>query len=140
MGARAMTAAERQARRRKRLRKERDAEWKRKERLRRREKNARDYIPTPPGVTYWRQVRVVTPEGEERDVWAPRTRPLAACRNDLEDDDVRALLFALHTLARQRGINLAEGDPATWTIRPLDEDESATVGAKLAALAGELEG
>jgi hypothetical protein len=101
-----MTPAERQKRRRARLRKERTAEVKRSERLRYRAKAAASYIPMPPGITYWRRVTVVTPDGE-RQVWAPTARPLAACDNNLDDDDVRALLFALHKIAAKRGIDVA---------------------------------
>ena len=103
VGKRAMTPAERQARRRKRLRKERSVEVRRRDRLMRREKNALAHIPMPPGITYWRYVTVLTDEGE-REVWAPTTRPLATCGTDLEDEDVQSLIRQLRRIARQRGL------------------------------------
>lgn len=102
-----MTPAERQARRRKRLRKERSVEVRRLERLLRRERNALAYIPSPPGITYWRSVTVLTDEGEQ-EVLTPKTRPLATCANQLEDDEVRSLIHQLHAIARERGLELAE--------------------------------
>lgn len=69
IGKRAMTPAERQARRRKRLRKERSVQ----------------------------------------EVLTPRMRPLATCTNQLEDDEVRALIHQLHAIARERKLELAEG-------------------------------
>jgi hypothetical protein len=56
-----------------------------------RQKNREKYIPMPPGITYWHSVTVETPAGP-REINVPRTRPLASCERDLEDDDVLALL------------------------------------------------
>ena len=109
IGKRAMTPAERQKRHRARLRKAKDAEWMKKERLKRRQENARRFMPTPPGTTYWRKVRVMTPEGEQ-EIWAPLTRPLAACETDLEDEDIQALLSQLHKIAAKRGIPIPTTD------------------------------
>ena len=110
-----MTAAERQQKRRKRLRKEQGAELSRKMRLKARQKAAEHYIPTPPGITYWRKVPIITADGQREPgvpptgpviMWQPKTRPLASCETDLEDDDIRALLRRLHEVARKRGIEI----------------------------------
>ena len=58
VGKRAMTPAERQARRRKRLRKEHSVEVRRRKRLMREEKIALAHKPMPPGITYYRKVAV----------------------------------------------------------------------------------
>jgi hypothetical protein len=99
IGKRAMTAAERQRRRHKRLRKERSDDWRRRERLMRRAKNADAFIPMPPGITYWSQV-AIQPSDVGRLIWQPRTKPLAACGPSLEPDDVYALLRQLANMAR----------------------------------------
>ena len=110
VGKRAMTPAERQARRRKRLRKERSVEVRRRKRLMREEKIALAHIPMPPGVTYYRKVTVLTDEGEQ-EVLVPETRPLAACSSHLEDEDVQSLIRQLCGIARQRGLRVeTEGE------------------------------
>jgi hypothetical protein len=63
IGKRATTPAERQRRRRKRLRKEKLALGWRAENERRRLKKAETYIPMPPGITYWREIEVLTADG-----------------------------------------------------------------------------
>ena len=65
-------------------------------------KIAEAYIPTPPSITYWTKVAVVTLEGE-REVYAPTTRPLANVNLHLFDDaDIKALLDALAVEATRR--------------------------------------
>ena len=83
IGKRAMTPAERQQKRRKRrkrLKKEKLALGRKAERQRQLLKAADDYLPTPPGITYWRKVTVVTPQGE-RDVWSPEFATAAEHRD-----------------------------------------------------------
>ena len=98
---RAMTDAERQQRRRKKLRRERSDEIKKKHRAIARDKQAESYIPMPPGITHWETVVVQTAEGE-REIFAPKTRPLAAF-NSLEDVDIEALLKQLQAELERRG-------------------------------------
>ena len=113
-----MTPAERQRRRRKRLKKERTTEAKRLARLMRRDKNALAYIPAPPGITYWRQVTVLTNDGE-KEIWTPTTRPLATC-GSLEDDELQSLIRQLHRIARKRGLAIeTESGPIDDTAASL---------------------
>jgi hypothetical protein len=109
IGRRAMTGAERQRRRRRRLKKLRDSEWHRRDRMKRRQKNAERHpsIPMPPGITYWEQVVVRLPDGGSGRVWAPRTKPLAACGGHLEPEEIRFLLRGLIGLAQARGLDVA---------------------------------
>ena len=112
IGKRAMTPAERQQKRRKRrnrlkrLKKEKLALGRKAERQRQLLKAADDYLPTPPGITYWRKVAVVTPQGE-RDVWSPKSRPLPSIEmHALDDGNLVNLIDALLAEARRRGISL----------------------------------
>jgi hypothetical protein len=98
-----MTAAERQRRRRARLAKEHKTHIAKRLRFKQREETALNYAPVPPGITYWTAVTVQTAEGP-KSLFAPTTRPLAACSADLEDEDVLALLGQLTDLARERGL------------------------------------
>jgi hypothetical protein len=51
-------------------------------------KLAEEYIPTPPGVTYWVRVQV-----GDRQIWQPTTQPLPSMRwHDLRDEDRHALI------------------------------------------------
>jgi hypothetical protein len=70
-------------------------------------KVAESYLPAPPGITHWCRVTVTTPEGEQQ-VWVPKTKPLAVCENQLEDDEVTGLLAHLAALAIKRGLLPAE--------------------------------
>jgi hypothetical protein len=101
----AMTPAERQRRRRKRLKAEQLKTATKAERQRKRLKNAAGYIPTPPGITYWHKVVVVTPEGE-KECWAPTTQPYPSVdlHEFVEDGDIKALLRALAREANRRGL------------------------------------
>lgn len=101
IGKRAMSDAERQRRRRARLAKEHKTVIARKLRFKQREEAAVNYVPTPPGVTYWTQVVIETPCGPKA-IFSPTTRPLAACAADLEDEDVLALLQQVTHLAKSR--------------------------------------
>ena len=103
IGRRAMTPVERQRRHRKRLRKEKTAHALKIEAARQRQISAEKYIPYPPGITYYEKVSVITPEGEQT-IFVPKTRPLAACRDDLEDEDVVALLDQLEKIAKGLGL------------------------------------
>jgi hypothetical protein len=62
-----------------------------------------NYVPTPPGVTYWTPVVVDTLDGP-KSIFSPTARPLAACAADLEDEDVQALLRQVTDLAKSRGL------------------------------------
>ena len=100
-----MTAAERQRRHRARVRREQLAasvpariEAHRK-RLR---KLGKDYIPAPPGITYWQTMTVITPQGEQQ-IQTPMTRPLASIElSELSDKDIAALLYVLQTEQERR--------------------------------------
>src|SRR5690349_18679660 len=61
-------------------------------------------IPSPPGITYWRQVTVSTTDGDQK-VWAPITQPAAATTLlKLSDEEIASLLATLeHELERRRG-------------------------------------
>ena len=69
----------------------------------RRDQNALTYGPSPPGITYWRAVTVITDDGA-RELWTPKTRPLAVCSKDLEDDELQSLIRQLHRIAHTRGL------------------------------------
>ncbi len=103
LGKRAMTPAERQARRRARLRRELEGAAKVGKRAAARDRAHAAYISAPPGITYWAAVEVAR-DGTTREIMAPNTRPLAACENDLTDDDVLALLAQLQKIASNRGL------------------------------------
>jgi hypothetical protein len=103
IGKKAMTATQRQQRRRRRLRVQRSAEIAEKERTRARDKAAQTYIPTPAGITYWHKITIRDDAGE-REIWAPRTKPLATCESNLDADDVLALIDQLTTIAESRGL------------------------------------
>ena len=107
IGKKAMTPAERQARRRKRLDKEAGAAVAKAKRAKRLAEEAERYIPYPPGVTYWQQVNVAVQDEREVLVWRPETRPLAACQSTIENEDVLALLKQLARMAAVRDILLA---------------------------------
>ena len=145
IGKAAMTPAERQRRRRKRLKAEQLKTATAAERRRRRLKNAAAYIPMPPGVTYWRKVAVVTPEGE-REVLAPTTQPYPSLAlADFEDAEVVVLLRALAREADRRrlfppdtlaaiGPLLTAGEETAKsllqarTVRKLEPGEGCTIG------------
>jgi hypothetical protein len=103
IGKRAMTPAERQRRRRAKVAKGHKAEIGRRLWFKHREQAAMNHVPAPPGITYWTQVTVQTPDGE-KPIFSPTTRPLAACAADLDDDDVMALLVQVTELAKQRNL------------------------------------
>jgi hypothetical protein len=98
-----MTSAERQRRRRARLAKEHKTKISRRLRFKQREEAAMSHVPAPPGITYWTQVTVQTPNGE-MPIFSPTTRPLAICAADLDDEDVVALMTQVTELAEQRGL------------------------------------
>ena len=104
IGTRAMTAAERQQRRRKILDAEKSVVVRKAQRAKRRAEEAERYIPYPPGVTYWHKVNVAVQDEREILVWRPETRPLAACQASIENEDVLALLRQLGRMAAVRGI------------------------------------
>ena len=90
----------------------------------RREKNARAYMSAPPGITYWRQVTVLTNDGE-REIWAPKTRPLATC-SDLDDDEVLSEIRQLHRIARKRGLAVdTEGEAIDLESEAIDETNAS---------------
>jgi len=110
IGKRAMTPAQRQRRRRKKLRANLSSELRRLERNKRRAEALKEWLPVPPGITYWRTVQV------ERggEILQPITRPLAVCQRELDDDEVLALIRQLHFIAKQRGIEIPEFEFSAW--------------------------
>lgn len=110
-----MTAAERQRRRRARLKREKLKLGMKAERKKRLLKKAETYIPIPPGITYWRPVTIETTNGPMQTT-VPVTRPLASLPwQDLEDADVVALLERLLGQAKLRGIDVSAITPDTET-------------------------
>jgi hypothetical protein len=99
-----MSAAERQRRRRKKIARNASAEVRQAKAAKARDKAALDYIPTPPGITYWSAVSVRQADGSLKEIWAPTTKPLAVCENMLDDDDVMNLIGRLGSMARKRGL------------------------------------
>ena len=134
-GKKPMTPAERQRRRRARLKKERSAEVRKKLAAKRRDESALLYKPIPPGITVWRKVRVKA--HEEVEIWQPTSRPLATFSHEnLEDDDILALLRDLRILATKRGLSPESEPPLGEPVFP-GPDECVTVGPNdLARLAG----
>ncbi len=109
IGKLAMTAAQRQRKRRRKLKGKRSAELRAKDAARRREKMLEGYIPSPPGITYWKHVEI-RPEHVGRQICQPATRPLASCQNELSNEDVIALIQRLYRQCQRRGIPIP--DPA----------------------------
>jgi hypothetical protein len=95
----AMTDAERQRRRRKRLRAEKLKLGRQAEKERCLLKAAEDYIPMPPGITYWVRVRV-----GDRDVLQPTTHPLPSVSwHELRDEDLYSLIDQARRELERRG-------------------------------------
>jgi hypothetical protein len=117
VGKKAMTDTERQRRRRKKVRKEKLKLGAKAEKEKKRLKSADDYIPTPPGITYWYRVEV-----GGRTIWAPTTQPLAGMKwGELRDEDLRSLIErASHELAcRAKGVaNPAQGGVGIYSSDP----------------------
>jgi hypothetical protein len=120
VGKKAMTDAERQRRRRKKARKEKLKLGKKAERERKRLKQAETYLPTPPGISYWVRVCV-----EGREVWTPKTQPLASVKwAELRDEDLRSLIkqAGRELECRAKGVaNLNQGGVCVWTTESLDQ-------------------
>ena len=125
IGKKPMTPAERQRRRRKRLKTERSAEVRKKLAGRARDERALSYNPMPPGITVWHKTRIKA--REEVEIWQPTTRPLAAVQDGLEDDDLLALLRDLRVLATERGLSPESEPPLGKPVLP-GPDECVTVG------------
>ncbi len=125
IGKKPMTPAERQRRHRKRLKTTRSAEVRKKLAAKARDNRAMLYVPMPPGITVWRKVRIKA--GEEVEIWQPKTRPLAAVRDDLTDDDLLALLRDLRILATERGLS-PESKPSLGKPFYPGPGECVTVG------------
>ena len=125
IGKKPMTPAERQRRRRKRLKANRSDEVRKKSAAKAREERALAYIPMPPGITVWYLKRMRA--REEQEIWQPRTRPLAAFQDGLEDDDILSLLRDLRILAAERGLSPDAEPPLGKPVLP-GPDECVTVG------------
>ncbi len=125
IGKKPMTPAERQRRRRKRLRADRSDEVRKKSAAKAREERALAYIPMPPGITVWFKKRMRA--REEQEIWQPRTRPLAAFQDGLEDDDILSLLRDLRILAAERGLSPDAEPPLGKPVLP-GPGECVTVG------------
>ena len=110
LGKKPMTPAERQRRRRKRLKTERSAEVRKKMAGKARDDRALAYIPMPPGITVWVNKRMKA--NEEFDAWIPKTRPLAAFQDGLEDDDKNGILIPPRdSAALARAVEELANDP-----------------------------
>ena len=125
IGKKQMTPAERQRRRRKRLKTERSAEVRKKLAAKARDERALQYNPMPPGITVWRKVRVKA--REDTEIWQPMTRPIAAVQDGLEDNDILSLLRDLRILAAERGLS-PESQPNLGKVVLPEPDECVTVG------------
>jgi hypothetical protein len=104
LGKQAMTAAERQRRRRKKLAKQKSSNQAKALRAIARQKNADSYMPVPPGITFWRRAKVRLDDGCIMETSLPIQKPLASCETTLDDDDVLALIRRLGAVAKRRGI------------------------------------
>ncbi len=110
-----MTAAERQQRHRARLKREKLKLGAKAVRQRQRLKMAEEYVPMPPGITYWRPVTIETANGPI-ETTVPVTRPLASLPwADLENADIVALIQRLLGQAKLRGIDVSDIEPDTET-------------------------
>ncbi len=135
IGKKPMTPAERQRRRRKGLKTKRSAEVQKKMAAKARDERALKYNPMPPGITVWYKKRMRAREVAE--IWQPRTRPLAAFQDGLEDDDILALLRDLRILATERRLSPELEPPLGKPVLP-GPDECVTVGRNdLARLASD---
>ena len=94
-----MTAAERQRRRRKKLRAQQPAEVRQKLVKRSRDKHALKYMPMPPGITRWHQV-TISP-GQEVTIWQPEPVPLPMFDNELDDAEIIYVLGLLKWKAQK---------------------------------------
>ena len=126
IGKKAMSPAQRQRRRRKTLKKAEKTEQQRATAARARYEREKQYRPMPPGVYYWKELEVRDAENNIVKIWRPHCRPLAACHEHLEDEDILALLDELHGMARDRGLDLRHLPPYPSVVRHL-EDESMTL-------------
>ena len=129
IGKKPMTAAQRQRRRRAKLRKAERTEHERAGAARARFEGDKRYIPMPPGITLWRKIRVRGETGGFVETWKPDTKPLAACGPDLDDSDVLALLNELHGIAQERGLDPGQIPAYPRHTEPLGPDECVTVSA-----------
>lgn len=108
IGRKAMAPAERQRRRRAKVKRKLiaagSAEDKAERRKRRLAKRGERIVPMPPGITYWREVTISTPEGPVQ-TWAPITQPAAGVALlQLTDAEIDSLIDNLtHELARREG-------------------------------------
>jgi hypothetical protein len=137
IGKKAMTPAERQRRRRKRLKKEKAALGCRAENQRRRLKAAKTYMPMPPGITYWRTVKVKTADGQVIETAVPLTKLLPSLEvGELDNADIIALLRQLTRAAIARGL-LTPGEPVP--VAPLDAAGPTVASLLQAASTRELE-
>jgi hypothetical protein len=86
------------------------AEDKKKRRQRRMAKIGERVVPMPPGITYWRQITVTTPDGEQQ-VWAPITQPApGAALLELSDAEIASLIENLeHEQKRRAGTRPTSG-------------------------------
>ena len=121
----ASTAAERQARRRKRLRKTRSAVLNRQRAHKARDQQAEQYIPYPPGITYWRKVTLRA--GETTEIMQPKTQPLPSIAGDLEDDGTPLAAGADHEAGAEAGPALMAD--YTHTIDRWDEATGEQIAA-----------
>ncbi len=127
IGKKPMTAAERQRRRRKKLKKAEKTEHQKAAAARARYEKEKQYMPMPPGIYFWKEVKVRAADDKIVNIWRPHRRPLAACGDVLEDEDILALLDQLHGEARERGLDLSHVPPYPSEMRTPASDESVTL-------------
>lgn len=124
-----MTAAERQRRRRKKIKQVESAEHRKARLARQRYEKDRDCIPMPPGIHFYKEVRVKTEDGATETIWRHECKPLAACHVTLSNDDILALLDQLHGMARDRGLDLSHLPPYPDIHRHPEPGEKCAVSA-----------
>ena len=66
---------------------------------------------------------VLTNDGE-REIWTPKTRPLATC-SDLEDDELQSLIRQLHRIARKRGLAVDTEGEVDLESEAIDETNAS---------------
>lgn len=105
----AMTDAERQARRRKKVRDEKLKTGRKAEAQKKLLKAATQYVPCPPGITYYEEITAKLEDGTFRKVWVPKQRPLATVDwRELSDADLEELIATATERLRRRRAGLPE--------------------------------
>lgn len=134
IGKKAMTPAERQARRRKKIAKADSAAVAKMKHAQSRTKAAKTFEAMPPGINVWRRIKVMGADGEPMEIWSAKQRPLTSMRvGDLQDEDLMSLTRSLLAEMNRRSLDLNEVPPSIMGARKLLADdlgpnESMTIG------------